>query len=221
LPTGEIYYGQVQYRRRLNEAFGPGGWGLIPVGGFYQDGETLCREYALICEGRVVSTAIGEADFQPNNPRLSKATAAEVVKSIALRRTAKDLGIADDCWDKRYIRAWLEKYAVRVWTTGVGKNNKGEKKPLWRRKDGEPFDYPWREDVPGPKRVPKEDGESPALDPNTKWIGWAKGADAYDHERFMMMLGAHGFEKAADVRDRKVQTEMFKEWKAMMEEDNV
>jgi hypothetical protein len=94
LPTGELYVSQVRYRRILNNAFGPGGWGLVPTGDFQQDAGTLCREYSLFAEGRFVSSAIGEADFQPNNPRYSKATAAESLKSNALTRCCKDLLVA-------------------------------------------------------------------------------------------------------------------------------
>lgn len=212
LPTGEIYYGQVQYRRRLNEAFGAGGWGLVPVGDWSQDGETLIREYALIVEGRVVATGMGECDFQPNNPRFSKATAAEVVKSIALRRAAKDIGIADDCWDRRFIKRWLKDNAIQVWTVGVAQNNRGKKKPMWRRKDAEPFDYPWREDSKE-QRPQREDDTAPVvLDPNAKWVDWCQKAAKKDRERFVALLGGYGFEKAEQVTDRKTQKEIFNEW---------
>lgn len=228
LPTGEIYYGQVQYRKRLNEAFGPGGWGLIPIGAFYSEelegGEgTLCREYALIVEGRVVSTAIGETDFQPKNPRFTKATAAEVIKSIALRRLCKDLGIADECWDKRFIREWMKKFAIKAWTVGVAPNNRGKKKPLWRRKDAEKFDYPWREDgVQTPpedesQEPPVQSSTAPTMDPQAKWKEWCAQAKKKDKERFMKILGSLGFEKPEEVADRKTQLEIFKEWEEVKE----
>lgn len=211
LPSGEIYFGQVQYRRRLNEAFGPGGWGLIPVGEWSQDGETLIREYALVVEGRIVATGMGEADFQPNNARYSKATAAESLKSIALRRAAKDIGIADDCWDRRFIARWKKDNAVRVWTVGVANNNKGKKQPMWRRKDAEPFEYPWKEGVERQQKQ-AEEGEPVVLDPNAKWMDWCRKAQATDRQRFTEMLGSYGYEKPEQVTDRKTQKEIFAEW---------
>ena len=213
LPSGEIYYGQVQYRRRLNEAFGPGGWGLIPVGDWSQDGETLIREYALVVEGRIVATGMGEADFQPNNARYSKATAAESLKSIALRRAAKDIGIADDCWDRRFVKRWIKDNAVRVWTEGVAKNNKGEKKPMWRRKDADPFEFPWSEEAA--KRQPKKvvDEAAPvALDPNAKWLDWCQKQMVTARKDFVEFLGTHGFEKPEQVTDRATQKKIFQEW---------
>jgi hypothetical protein len=31
-PDGIMYYPEIKYRKRLNEAFGAGGWGLVPTG---------------------------------------------------------------------------------------------------------------------------------------------------------------------------------------------
>jgi len=171
LPTGEVYASQVKYRRILNDAFGPGGWGLVPTGDFYQDSGTLCREYSLFAEGRFISSAIGEADFQPNNPRHSKATAAESLKSNALMRCCKDLGIASECWDKRVNEMWIKAKAVAVWCSGVAQDIKGKKKKLWRRKDAPRFEYPWAE------QAYQKPEEPPTPAPAEDRLGNAFGAE--------------------------------------------
>lgn len=51
-PDGIIYLPEIKYRRRLNEAFGPMGWGMIPKGEAVVGDAIVTREYALIVDGR-------------------------------------------------------------------------------------------------------------------------------------------------------------------------
>ena len=51
-PDGIIYLPEIKYRRRLNDAFGPMGWGLIPKGEPQVGQSIVTREYALIVDGR-------------------------------------------------------------------------------------------------------------------------------------------------------------------------
>lgn len=51
-PDGVIYLPEIKYRRRLNEAFGPMGWCLIPRGEAVIGDSIVTREYALIINGR-------------------------------------------------------------------------------------------------------------------------------------------------------------------------
>ncbi|KAJ0157871.1 Mitochondrial genome maintenance protein [Colletotrichum tanaceti] len=53
-PDGVIYLPEIKYRRILNAAFGPGGWGLAPKGEVVVGEKIVTREYALIAEGRYV-----------------------------------------------------------------------------------------------------------------------------------------------------------------------
>ena len=46
-PDGIIYLPEIKYRRILNKAFGPGGWGLAPRGETIVTGKSITREYAL------------------------------------------------------------------------------------------------------------------------------------------------------------------------------
>jgi hypothetical protein len=51
-PDGIIYLPEIKYRRILNRAFGPGGWGLAPRGEAIITDKTVTREYALVAHGR-------------------------------------------------------------------------------------------------------------------------------------------------------------------------
>lgn len=51
-PDGIVYLPEIKYRRILNRAFGPGGWGLVPRGESIVTPKTVTREYALVCHGR-------------------------------------------------------------------------------------------------------------------------------------------------------------------------
>lgn len=51
-PDGIIYLPEIKYRRILNRAFGPGGWGLAPRGELIVGDKIVTREYALIAHGR-------------------------------------------------------------------------------------------------------------------------------------------------------------------------
>lgn len=51
-PDGIIYLPEIKYRRILNAAFGPGGWGLAPRGDLMVQDRLVTREYALVVHGR-------------------------------------------------------------------------------------------------------------------------------------------------------------------------
>lgn len=54
-PDGIIYLPEIKYRRILNQAFGPGGWGMAPRGELMVGEKVVTREYALLVHGRYVS----------------------------------------------------------------------------------------------------------------------------------------------------------------------
>ncbi|KAG0150534.1 hypothetical protein CROQUDRAFT_652123 [Cronartium quercuum f. sp. fusiforme G11] len=130
-PDGVIYLPEIKYRRILNEAFGPGGWGLAPRGSSHVTTRNVSREYALICLNRLVSLTRGEQDYF--NGVDSIPTATEGCKSNALMRCCKDLGVASELWDPNYINWWKTKYATVEWTVSTG----GKKKGLWKKKRSE------------------------------------------------------------------------------------
>ena len=51
-PDGILYLPEIKYRRILNKAFGPGGWGLAPRGETIVTGKSVTREYGLVVHGR-------------------------------------------------------------------------------------------------------------------------------------------------------------------------
>lgn len=125
LGTGEIYVSQVQYRRRLNQAFRPGGWAMIKLSQPTIRENIVMQEWGLYVSGILVSTAWGEQEYFPNNPRMSYATALEAAKSNALTRCCKDLGIGSECWDKHYAEQFKADHCEAAWV-----NNR----KVWKRK---------------------------------------------------------------------------------------
>lgn len=51
-PDGILYLPEIKYRRILNKAFGPGGWGLAPRGESIVTGKLVTREYGMVVQGR-------------------------------------------------------------------------------------------------------------------------------------------------------------------------
>lgn len=132
-PDGLIYYPEILYRKRLNEAFGAGAWALMPRGDkFIVQGNSMMRPFAMYIHGRFISETIGEGEYIPSNSQMTYASVAEGVKSNALMRCCKDLGIASELWQPKYINEWKKNHAVQVWV-------EGKNKPQWRRTDREPF----------------------------------------------------------------------------------
>lgn len=126
-PDGICYLPEIRYRKTLFRAFGPGGWCMVPRGPHSQNGNVLSREYALICHGRFISQARGSTTIASFS---NAALASEAVRSNALMRCCKDLGIASELWDAGFIQAWKENFGVkRSITDGAGRN-----KVFWSKK---------------------------------------------------------------------------------------
>ncbi|ORY33472.1 mitochondrial genome maintenance MGM101-domain-containing protein [Naematelia encephala] len=138
-PDGLLYLPEIKYRRTLNLAFGPGGWGLAPRGETNVSEKIVSREWGLVCLGRLVSVARGEQEyFGPHGIP----TATEAVKSNALMRCCKDLGIASELWDPKFIREYKEKHCVEVFAEHQMTK---KKKKMWRKKNGPKLEYPYKE----------------------------------------------------------------------------
>jgi hypothetical protein len=86
---------------------------------------------------RFASQAIGEGSFfSPETiPR-----AIESAKSNALMRCCKDLGIASELWDRRFVRKWKSARAQEIW---VEHQTLKKKAKIWIRK-GDPVEYPFK-----------------------------------------------------------------------------
>ncbi|KAL8702089.1 MAG: hypothetical protein Q9224_000173 [Gallowayella concinna] len=143
-PDGIVYLPEIKYRRILNKAFGPGAWGLAPRGETIVTAKAVTREYALVALGRLVSVARGEQDyFSPEGIP----TAVEGCKSNALMRCCKDLGVASELWDPRFIRKFIAEHAKEVW---VEHQQTQRKKKIWMRKDDQ-IRYPFKLSTPTPQ----------------------------------------------------------------------
>ncbi|KAI0268160.1 mitochondrial genome maintenance MGM101-domain-containing protein [Gloeopeniophorella convolvens] len=138
-PDGMLYLPEIKYRRILNKAFGPGGWGLAPRSETNVGPKIVSREYALVCLGRLVGIARGEQEYFDHS---GIPTATEACKSNALMRCCKDLGVASELWDPRFIREFKKAHCVEVYAEHVPTK---KKRKLWRRKDQPKFEYPFKE----------------------------------------------------------------------------
>ncbi|VEU21682.1 DEKNAAC102514 [Brettanomyces naardenensis] len=142
-PDGLLYLPEIKYRRILNKAFGAGAWGLAPRSetliskNKFGAGGLLTREYGLVIQGRLVSVARGEQAFFSEN---GVPTATEGCKSNALMRCCKDLGIASELWDPRFIKIFKKKKCENIFVEHIPTK---KKKKIWKRKD-EDFEYPYK-----------------------------------------------------------------------------
>lgn len=92
----------------------------------------------LIHGDRLVSIARGEQGyFDPEGIP----TATEGCKSNALMRCCKDLGIASELWDPRYIRKFMAEKTKEIWVEHVVTK---KKKKITIRKD-DTVRYPFKE----------------------------------------------------------------------------
>lgn len=138
-PEGLLYLPEIKYRRILLKAFGPGGWGLLPISNVSITSKQVNREYGLICQGRLISISRGEQDYFGGEEKL--ATALEGCKSNALMRCCKDIGIASELWDPVFIKSWKKKFCDEVMTEHVVSK---KRKIMWKLKKNSNFNYPYR-----------------------------------------------------------------------------
>lgn len=136
-PDGLLYLPEIKYRRILNKAFGAGAWGLAPRSETLINDGLLTREYGLVIHGRLVSIARGEQTFFKES---GIPTATEGCKSNALMRCCKDLGIASELWDPRFIKKFKKKNCESVFVEYIPTK---KKKKIWKRKD-EDVEYPFK-----------------------------------------------------------------------------
>lgn len=209
-PNGQIYLSHMRARTIFNEAFGFGGWGLVPVGDEFKverqqkekfgksyEHVLLYREYRFYALGRFIRQAMGAGDYYTNNPDMNFSDAAEMCESYALNRMAKFFGIAGQCWDKAYVEEWKQKYAAKD-GDGNWKKRSGARKaePRQERKPEprpEPADYD--DAVTQPPPAPALSGNVAVIQPKNVSRAWKKGnqdsAYVYDeHDRKWTFSGS-------------------------------
>jgi len=159
-PDGYIYLPQVHGVMRLNSVIGPGRWGLLQINNGKEDlgGKRWKVFYdgAMVIRNCFVSRSVGEAQYNQTNSNQSWASALESAKTDCRQRCCKDIGIGTDAWNPSFIRRWQKEYAVRVFVEETI-DGKKQRKPVWRRKDLEPF---WNEIGPVPTSPTVEQKEN-------------------------------------------------------------
>ena len=154
-PEGLVYAQHMWYRNALTDAFGPGGWSLLPGSGIQveKDGNRMLvfQRWVLRVHGAFIGEAIGSGSYWANNSAQDKSDASEAAMSNALTRICakSSLGIGTNPWKRSFQREWRKKYAVQVYV----KTREGPKKQ-WRRIDDDPFPLEI-----GPVDTPKQDGQ--------------------------------------------------------------
>ena len=86
---------------------------------------------------RLVSIARGEQDYWSKD---GIPTASEGCKSNAMMRCCKDLGVASELWDPRFIRKFKMEHAKEVFVEHAVSKKKTK---IWLRK-ADPVAYPYK-----------------------------------------------------------------------------
>lgn len=157
-PPAIPYLSHNGYRDRLDAAFGLGGWGMVPVGQPKEKDSVIYMPFALVINGVPRIYAWGEQRYFETNregerSQMTYGDALEGAKSNAIVRCGKELGIARELWDRKYI-ALLQ---VRVHSgersrrQGESPRQQAERPPAGHHAhENEPITY----EQPGPGRPP-------------------------------------------------------------------
>jgi hypothetical protein len=130
-PKGFIYLPHPYYTDWMNQAFGRGGWAVVPSGKPTKTENLIIVPHVLYVRGVPVAFAYGGAEFIPTNKQQTYDDVLESTTAYAMRRLCKRFGMALDLWRKRFIRAFLAERAIQVEVQGKGRQ--------WRRKIDEPL----------------------------------------------------------------------------------
>lgn len=163
LPDGALYCSHPVYTMWLNEAFGRGGWSLVPVSKPAIIESTVTVKYILYIDGKPIALADGKQEYHASNKNQDYGDVLEATRSNALRRAAKHLGIALQLWDKRWCLKWRREHCVQVTVAGRKKTDEGwvdADVTQWRRKDDEP--------LPREKREGRAERKQPAVEEHSK-----------------------------------------------------
>lgn len=108
---GLTYWPAIYYVLRLNKVFGIFGWRLEPRGGFWKDDQTILREYRLVIPGAEPIEVVGSSTPEPG---YSLHDAYEGVRTSALRRACKTLGMTPELWTPAANREFPAPAKVQV-----------------------------------------------------------------------------------------------------------
>ncbi len=129
-PDGLIYVSHNHYRDRLDQAFGVGGWALIPLDRPAIKDNRVVYWGFLKAHGQYIADAVGGASYYPNNRQGSYDNSVEAAKSDCLVRCCKALPLYRQCWDRDYSDWWKATYAV----ARQQRSGRGEIETIWTKK---------------------------------------------------------------------------------------
>jgi len=153
---GEVYPPHGVIRRRLNQAFGAGGWAFRPAGPPIREADYVCQEWDLLGEGRWLATGFGEQKFKLGPNTLSFPTALEGAKSDALVRACKSVGMFLECWDRDYTEQFKADHCE--------KRLNYRDKEVWYRKDSKEGKPIQKRSAPAPQPQPQPPQGTPVKD---------------------------------------------------------
>ena len=102
------YLSHNGYRDRLDAAFGLGGWGMLPVAMPREKEDIVYQPFALCVGGVPRVYAWGEQRYFETNregkrSQMTYGDALEGVKSNAITRCGKELGVARELWNRTHV----------------------------------------------------------------------------------------------------------------------
>jgi hypothetical protein len=150
-----IYIEHAFLRDRMDQVLGMGQWALLRTRPLWAEefrtekGQQATRIYAdcaLIVRGCMVSEAIGDMVYYPNNASQNYGDAAEGAMTAAFRRCAKNFGVGLQAWKKDFGDGW------------------------WARKRGQTP----RQNAPprAPAPAPRVETPKPAPWTPEQWVAW-------------------------------------------------
>jgi hypothetical protein len=148
-PDGLIFVSHPHYRDRLDRAFGPGAWCLVPLATPQIRDNRVVYYGFLKARGQYIGDAVGGAQYYPNNQQGSYDNSVEAAKSDCLVRCCKALPMFRECWDKEFADYWLATYAEQ----GVTRSSNGRK--VWKKRGEAMRDFTLRPDRQGESEYTK------------------------------------------------------------------
>ena len=116
------------YRKVLDEAFGIGGWSLMEASRSHREPDGYVQMYVLKVGKVPIKKVAGYMRTPGDNEQLSPGIAMEGMRTNAIMRVCKDLGVARELWLPAWCRRWLAEHCAVVKTLQNGRK-------IYARKD--------------------------------------------------------------------------------------
>ena len=127
-PNGALFVSHAVYRDILDQAFGIGGWALIPLEPPRIKGDRAIWYGYLKAHGRYIESAYGGCTYVPKNREMNEDDAVEGAKSDCLVRCCKAFPLFRNLWNSTFCDEWKKVWAYQV----ENPNHPGRK--IWKKK---------------------------------------------------------------------------------------